>query len=150
MTDRHTADNQSPFSLGVRGLCPRCGRGHLFDGFLKLAPACEVCRLDFSYADPADGPAFFAMSIWAVPVVIFAMWLELSWQAPYWVHLVTTLPLLLGGSILLLRPLKGWLVCSQYVFKAGEGVLETVDGTRIDPAHPAVDTIPSQPEADRR
>ncbi len=103
MTDQTTANGASAFSLGIRGLCPRCGRGHLFDGFLKLAPACDVCGLDFGYADPADGPAFFAMSIWAVPVVIFAMWLELSWHAPYWVHAVTTLPLLLGGSILLLR-----------------------------------------------
>lgn len=150
MTEHPTAHSPSPFSLGIRGLCPRCGRGPLFDGFLTLAPACAVCGLDFGYADPADGPAFFAMSIWAVPVVIFAMWLELSWRAPYWVHLVTTLPLLLGGAILLLRPLKGWLVCSQYIYKAGEGVLDTVDETRIEPAHPAAGAIESQPEADRR
>jgi uncharacterized protein (DUF983 family) len=114
----------SPLLLGIRGVCPRCGSGHLFQGYLKLAPRCEVCGLDYSFADPADGPAFFAMSIWAVPVVIFAMWLELAFQAPYWVHLVTTVPLLLGGCMLLLRPLKGWLVCSQYRHKAGEGRLD--------------------------
>ena len=62
--------------------------------------------------------------------------MELGWQAPYWVHLPTTVPLLLGGSILLLRPLKGWLVCSQYLFKAGEGRLD-ISATHRDQSHPA-------------
>lgn len=56
-----------------------------------------------------------------MPVVIVALWLELHYRVSYWVHLVTTLPLLLAGAILLLRPLEGWLVCSQYLYKAGEG-----------------------------
>ncbi|TIW05242.1 MAG: DUF983 domain-containing protein, partial [Mesorhizobium sp.] len=39
-----------PWQVGIRGRCPRCGEGHLFDGFLKLAPKCEVCGLDYSFA----------------------------------------------------------------------------------------------------
>jgi len=39
------------------------------------------------------------------------------------VHLVTTLPLLIVLCALPLRPLKGWLVCSQYFYKAEEGRL---------------------------
>ena len=27
-----------PWQVGIRGRCPRCGEGHLFEGFLKLAP----------------------------------------------------------------------------------------------------------------
>jgi uncharacterized protein (DUF983 family) len=133
-----TAGGASPLMLGIRGVCPRCGSGKLFSGYLTLAPRCEVCGLDFSFADPADGPAFFAMSIWAVPVVIFAMWLELGLSAPYWVHLVTTVPLLLVGCVLLLRPLKGWLVCSQYVHKAGEGRLDVGLPAGIQAAGPRV------------
>jgi uncharacterized protein (DUF983 family) len=112
---------ETPMSLGIRGLCPRCGKGHIFAGFLKLAKRCEVCELDMSFADPADGPAFFVMSIVAVPVTIFAIWLELGYEPPFWVHLLTTFPLLLVSSLLLLRPFKGWLVCSQYINKAEEG-----------------------------
>jgi uncharacterized protein (DUF983 family) len=115
------AAGQTPFSLGVRGLCPKCGRGHIFQGFLTLRNKCEVCGLDFSFADPADGPAFFVMSAVAIPVVIFAGWIELRYEPPFWVHLVTTLPLLVLGSLALLRPFKGWLVCSQYINKAEEG-----------------------------
>ncbi|RCW84279.1 DUF983 domain-containing protein [Phyllobacterium bourgognense] len=108
---------------GILGRCPRCQQGHLFNGFLKLAPSCEVCELDYSFADPADGPAFFAMTIVAVPALVFALWLQTTYEVPIWVHLITTLPLTLFGSLVLLRPLKGWLVCSQYFHKAEEGKL---------------------------
>jgi uncharacterized protein (DUF983 family) len=120
---------ETPMSLGIRGRCPRCGKGHIFAGFLKLAKQCEHCGLDMSFADPADGPAFFVMSIVAVPVTIFAIWLELGYEPPFWVHLLTTFPLLLVSSLLLLRPFKGWLVCSQYINKAEEGRF----GTRQPP-----------------
>lgn len=106
------------------GRCPRCGRGRLFDGFLTLAPRCTACGLDYGFADPADGPAFFAMSLWAVPAVLFALWLEVAYAPPTWVHLVTSLPLLLIGCIGLLRPLKTWLVLAQYRHEAREGRLD--------------------------
>ncbi|HEU4986513.1 MAG TPA: DUF983 domain-containing protein, partial [Rhizobiaceae bacterium] len=106
------------------GRCPRCQQGHLFSGFLKLAPRCEVCGLDYSFADPADGPAFFAMTIAAVPALAFALWLQFTFEPPIWVHLFTTLPVTLIACMLLLRPLKGWLVCSQYFHKAEEGKLD--------------------------
>ena len=113
----------SPFACGLRGCCPRCGQGHLFDGFLTLAPRCEVCGLDYAFADPADGPAFFVICFGCVPSVAFGLWLEVAFQAPYWVHLVTTLPVMLATCIPPLRPLKAWLVASQYYYKAEEGRL---------------------------
>ena len=85
----------SPLQTGLRGRCPRCGKGHLFQGFLKLRPSCEVCGLDYSFADPADGPAFFVMMFVCVPAAAFPLWLELNYNPPTWVHLVTTLPLIL-------------------------------------------------------
>jgi uncharacterized protein (DUF983 family) len=121
-----TADEHPPFepiSTGIKGRCPRCGKGSLFQGFLKLRRSCDVCGLDYSFADPADGPAFFSMMVMAFPVTGFALWLEVAYEAPVWVHLVTSLPLLLALCILPLRPLKGWLVCSQYYHKAEEGRL---------------------------
>lgn len=109
-----------PFRTGIRGHCPRCGQGHLFRGFLTLRSHCEVCGLDYSYADPADGPAFFVICFACIPSVILALWIEAKFMAPFWVHLVTTLPFLLLTCIPPLRPLKGWLVASQFFFKAEE------------------------------
>ncbi|WP_193552245.1 DUF983 domain-containing protein [Oleisolibacter albus] len=114
----------TPMALGIRGRCPRCGQGHLFAGYLRLADRCDQCGLDLSFADPADGPAFFVMSIVSIPLVAFAAWLEIAHQAPLWVHLLTTLPLAVLSVLALLRPLKGWLVCAQYINKAAQGRLQ--------------------------
>jgi uncharacterized protein (DUF983 family) len=110
-----------PVKTGIRGRCPRCGEGALFDGFLSLRKECDQCGLSYAFADPADGPAFFVICFGCVPAVVFAVMLEIWYSPPLWVQLVTTLPFLLLTCVLPLRPLKGWLVCSQYFFKAREG-----------------------------
>lgn len=110
-----------PVRTGIRGRCPRCGQGHLFDGFLKLRERCEVCDLSYSFADPADGPAFFVICFACIPAVAFALVLQVKLDPPLWLHLFTSLPVLLLTCLAPLRPLKGWLVCSQYYFKAREG-----------------------------
>lgn len=107
-------------SCAARSACPRCGKGRLFQGFLKLRPDCDVCGLDFSFADTADGPAFFAMMGMAIPVTAFGLWFEFTYDPPAWQHLLTTVPLLLALCTLPLRFLKGGLVASQYVNKAEE------------------------------
>lgn len=86
---------QSPIGLAMRSWCPRCGRGRLFNGFLKLAQRCDVCGLDYGFADPADGSAFFVMMTAAVPATAFGIWLELTSSPLLWVHAVTTLPIVL-------------------------------------------------------
>jgi uncharacterized protein (DUF983 family) len=110
-----------PWRVGIAGRCPRCGQGHLFSGFLKIADSCEVCGLDYSFADPADGPAFFVICFACVPSVAFAVWAELTYNPSMWFHVFISLPLVLLTCIPPLRPLKGWLVASQYINKAQEG-----------------------------
>jgi uncharacterized protein (DUF983 family) len=126
-TNQMSSDDQwpplPPVQTGIRGRCPRCGQGHLFSGFLTLRPSCEVCGLDYSFADPADGPAFFVICFACIPSVALALWIEVAFNAPYWVHIFTTLPFMLSTCIPPLRPLKGWLVASQYFYKAEEGKL---------------------------
>ncbi|WP_207456686.1 DUF983 domain-containing protein [Azospirillum sp. SYSU D00513] len=123
MTTESKPFAETPLGLGMRGRCPRCHKGHIFDGFLKLAAKCEVCGLDFSFADPADGPAFFAMSIVSFPLVGLAAWFELGLNMPLWLNMTISMILLMGSCCGLLRPLKGWLVCAQYINKAEEGRL---------------------------
>ncbi|TCD14117.1 DUF983 domain-containing protein [Oricola cellulosilytica] len=113
-----------PNITGPRARCPRCGEGSIFTGFLTLKKECPVCGLDLSFADTADGPAFFVMLVACVPVVAFAVWMEVSMDAPYWLNALLTVPLLVLFCILPLRPLKGWLVASQYYYGAREGSLD--------------------------
>jgi len=126
MTDPSRSDYppQPPISTGFAGRCPRCGQGALFRGFLDLRPRCEVCGLDYSFADSADGPAVFVMLIGGFIICGLALWLEVYYEPPWWVHLLVTLPVGLIVCLGMLRPLKGVMIALQYANKAEEGRLE--------------------------
>ena len=121
--DRALYAPQNPFSVGIRGRCPRCGEGRLFAGFLNLAPRCSACGLDLSFADSADGPAVFVILIVGFVVAGAALLVEVAYSPPIWVHIVVWMPLVLVLCLGFLRPLKGVLVALQYHHKAGEGRL---------------------------
>lgn len=112
-----------PIPTGLRGRCPGCGQGHLFRGYLTLRPSCEVCGLDFGFADSADGPAFFVMSIVGILVVGLALWTEFTYEPPMWVHLALWFPLSVLLCLALVRPLKGMMVALQFSHRAEEGRL---------------------------
>jgi uncharacterized protein (DUF983 family) len=94
--------------------CPRCGEGRLFRGLLTVRPACPVCGLDFSGQDAADGPAVFVILFLGLIVVALAAWVEVTFSPPIWVHVVLWTPLIVGGAILMLRPLKAGLIALHY------------------------------------
>ncbi|WP_027172672.1 DUF983 domain-containing protein [Methylobacterium sp. 10] len=125
--------DRSLLSVGLRCRCPRCGEGRLFDGFITLKPGCEACGLDYGFADPADGPAFFIMMSMAFPVTAFGIWLELSYDPPLWLHAVLTLPLLLLACVPIIRPLKGLFIASQYINRAEEGRFAVAAPQRPEP-----------------
>ncbi|HEY1475701.1 MAG TPA: DUF983 domain-containing protein [Pseudolabrys sp.] len=122
------ADEALPIARGLRGRCPRCGEGKLFQGFLTLRPACESCRLDYGFADAGDGPAVFVILIGGAIVVGAALITEVVYQPPYWLHAALWLPLVLIVTLGPLRPLKGLLIALQYHHKAQEGRLEKRGG----------------------
>jgi len=111
----------SPLVAGLSCRCPRCGEGKLFQGFLTLRPRCERCGLDLSFADSADGPAFFVMFIAGFIVIGSALAVEILYAPPYWVHALLWGPLILITTLLPLRPMKGLLIALQFHHKAEEG-----------------------------
>lgn len=105
---------------GWKGLCPRCGEGKMFASYLKIVKTCDKCGLDYRFAAPDDGPAFFSLCFIAFPLTFLIVWLQVALEPPIWVHLVFSVPMIALGCLLPLRPIKGWLVASQYVNKAQE------------------------------
>ena len=99
-------------ALGCR--CPRCGQGKLFSGLLNVRRECEVCGLDLSAQDAGDGPAVFVIFFLGLIVVGLAALVEIRFSPPIWVHLVLWTPLILGGAVAMLRPLKAGLIALQY------------------------------------
>src|SRR5690242_10295674 len=119
----------SAILTGLAGRCPRCGKGKLFRGFLELASKCEVCGLDFAFADAGDGPAVFAIFVGGFIVVAAALIVEIVYQPPFWLHAVLWAPLILIVTLGPLRLLKGLLIALQYHHKAAEGRLHPGEGT---------------------
>ena len=67
-----------------------------------------------SAQDAGDGPAVFVILFLGFIVVALAAWVEIDFAPPIWVHLMLWTPLILGGAILMLRPLKAGLIALQY------------------------------------
>lgn len=113
-----------PVSAGLRGNCPRCGQGRLFSGFLRVGNSCANCRLDYGFADAGDGPAVFVILIIGFIVVGLALWLEVSYGPPLWLHFLLWVPLATILCLTALRLIKGVLITLQYANKAEQGRLD--------------------------
>jgi uncharacterized protein (DUF983 family) len=94
----------------------------LFDGLLTVKPRCPSCDLDYATVDSGDGPAVFVILILGFIVVGLALWVELRFQPPMWLHLMLWTPLILGGAIGMLRPFKGVLIAQQFRHKASSAI----------------------------
>src|SRR5579863_3944330 len=88
MPDEEPSASPLPVGRGLAGRCPRCGKGKLFRGFLTLAPRCERCGLDYSFADSGDGPAVFVILIAGFIVVGATVVVEILYQPPLWLQVL--------------------------------------------------------------
>ncbi len=98
--------------------CPRCGKGRLYDGLLRVAPCCAVCGLDLKAQDAGDGPTVFVVFVLGAIAVALAILVEVLFAPPLWVHAVLWAPFVLGGAVLMLRPLKAGFIALQYRHRA--------------------------------
>ena len=111
----------SPAQTGLRGKCPRCARGRLFDGYLTVAQKCTNCGLSYSFADAGDGATWFVMLFACVVGVGSIFGLEAAYSPPIWVHAIVGLVLIVIVPLLMLRPVKGLLLAQQWKTNAQEG-----------------------------
>jgi uncharacterized protein (DUF983 family) len=125
MQDRFSGAGADPVSAGLRGRCPRCGEGRLFEGFIKLAPECQNCGLSYRFADAGDGPAVFVILFAGFAVIGLMLFVEIRYEPPMWLHLVVFAPMIVLVCLGLLRPLKGLLIGLQYRNKAELGRLDS-------------------------
>ena len=124
MTDMLRPD-RLPIARGLRGRCPRCGKGRLFQRLPDAAAALRELRPRFRLRRCRRRPGGVrhpdrAASSWCSPRSI----VEFVYQPPYWVHAVLWLPLILIVTLAPLRPIKGLMIALQYHHKAAEGRLE--------------------------
>ena len=87
---------------------------------LSVRARCEACDLDLSAQDSGDGPVVFVILIVGAVAVGIALLVELAWSPPSWAHLIYQVPLVLGGSVLLLKPFKATLIALQFRHRGEE------------------------------
>lgn len=109
-----------PLQAGLRQVCPRCGEASLYAGLLTVRETCAACGLDLSARDPGDGPAFFVITLLGFLVVGLAIWVELAFAPPFWLHAVLWTPFTLAGSVYLLRLAKALLISYHYAKRIGQ------------------------------
>lgn len=112
MTAGYASVSAARAALSCR--CPRCGEGRIFAGLLTVRAACSACGLDLSAEDAGDGPAVFVIFFLGAIAVGIAALLEIEFEPPIWVDLALLTPLIIGGAVLLLRPLKAYMIALQY------------------------------------
>jgi uncharacterized protein (DUF983 family) len=113
--DHHLVNHPvSPLAAGLRGRCPACGEGRLFAGFLSVRPRCQVCGADLSGQDSGDGPVAFIVLLVGAIVVFGALFAELAWAWPVWLHMLVWLPLTVLLVLAIMRPAKALLIALQY------------------------------------
>lgn len=61
----HSAPTERPTKpavwRGLRRRCPNCGEGIMFEGYLKVADNCPVCREELKHHRADDGPAYLTI-----------------------------------------------------------------------------------------
>lgn len=111
-------DSPSALATGLACRCPACGRGRLFRGYLSLRSPCESCGTDLSLYDNDDGPAAFLILIVGFVNVFGALFVEMRYAPPAWVHFAIWIPLTIVSVLALLRSFKGVRVALQYKNRA--------------------------------
>jgi uncharacterized protein (DUF983 family) len=110
----------NPITAGLACRCPSCGEGPLFAGFLKVNDSCDACGFDLRSADSGDGPVVFIILIGGGLVCFAALFAEIAFRPPIWVHMLVWLPLTLVVCLGLMRPFKGVMIALQFHNKASE------------------------------
>jgi uncharacterized protein (DUF983 family) len=103
----------NPIRAGLLCRCPHCGKGPLFEGFLKVVDHCAACGFVFRRLNTGDGAAVFVMQAAGAPVVFGALFIQVAYNPPIWIMLVVALPLVAGLSLALMRPGKGLMIGLQ-------------------------------------
>ncbi|SEQ00103.1 Uncharacterized conserved protein, DUF983 family [Faunimonas pinastri] len=101
---------------GARGRCPRCGKGALFNGYLKVADTCPVCGEELFHHRADDAPPYLTITIVGHILVALVLWVEVEYSPPLWLHLALWFPLTILLSLVILPIAKGAIVGLQWGF----------------------------------
>jgi len=110
---------------GLAGRCPACGRGRLFDGFLRVAAECPQCHAPLGLARADDAPPYFTILIVGHIVIPGLLIMQKLDDPPTWLLSAIFLPLTVLLAVGLIRPVKGATVGLMLSFNMLKPDVET-------------------------
>jgi len=95
---------------GLRGRCPECGKGRLFAGYLKQAPACTACGAATGGIAADDGPPWLTVLLLGplLAALTFIAARHEGW--PLWIRLAGLGTFAVLAVLILLPRIKGGLI----------------------------------------
>lgn len=99
---------------GWRRHCPSCGGGAVFDGYLKVADACDICGEDLHHHRADDAPSWLTILIVGhliAPVMVTA---HEFLTLPTWAHLAIWPSLAMIAVVILLPRVKAMVIAFQW------------------------------------
>jgi uncharacterized protein (DUF983 family) len=104
---------------GFRQTCPNCGRGHLFDGYLKVNQTCAVCGQELFHHRADDGPAYLTILIVGHIMAPLIHVVFTQFRPDPWVMATGFTIFVVALSLYLLPRLKGVVVAIQWAKRMG-------------------------------
>lgn len=95
---------------GFRWRCPKCGQGRLYRAYLKPVAACASCHEALDHIRADDAPPYFTIFIVGHIVVGLALFAEVQFHPPMWVHMTVLPALTVILTLGLLPVVKGTLI----------------------------------------
>jgi uncharacterized protein (DUF983 family) len=92
---------------GLLNRCPRCGLGHVRQGYLKIVPYCGHCGEPLGHIRADDGPAYFTVFLVAHIVVPIFLTIEQMYHPAIWLMLSAGIPATILLTLALLPVMKG-------------------------------------------
>jgi uncharacterized protein (DUF983 family) len=83
--------------------CPKCHRGGIYCGYLKLVDKCSVCDEDIGNIRADDGPAWLTILLTGHIFVPLFIVVQNAYILPLWVYAVMS-PVMIAVSALLILP----------------------------------------------
>ena len=105
---------------GLVNRCPACGRGRVFDGYLRVASSCGPCGAELGRIRADDAPPYFTILAVGHIIVPLLLWADRAWEPEMLTLSAIFLPLTLVLSLLFLRPIKGAMVGLMYGLDFGK------------------------------
>ncbi len=101
---------------GAKGKCPACGKGHMFNRYLKVAPNCSECGEELHHHEADDAPPYFTILILGHLLIPVLIAVERAYTPPLWLHATIWIPVIIILALILLHITKGATVALQWAY----------------------------------